>query len=732
MNETAATIRRVVLLTALYLAGAMISVLFLRTPADVTLFWPAAGLGFAVVMHYGLRYAFTIAIGQALLHWLMVPVSLVFLPFSVGSNAVATAIAVMYVHSRRRGLQLRTEDGLLLLRGALLMCVISGAIGSTGMVMAGMVPATEWARAYLQWSLGDLLGASTTTPGILLILSVLRYRHLPPDLGTSCLRERVSWCVLTLFTLVLALIIANRGSLYPLSIVSLPLALLLWSAVRFPAAMTVMATMIVGVTLAIILGLGLDGVPRPETLQDTTLLMTSLVVISTIPILMAASYRERREAMAALHVRATRDPLTGLYNRDAFEEQARVQLSDPVATQTLLYVDLDNFKLVNDSASHAAGDEILRHVARHVLSEFEGALVAHGGGDEFLLLAPMDADNAMICGRRLLASIEAMRVAWQGSNLRVTASIGLASSAPPHANFDDLLSQADTACQAAKELGGNRLLAVGQDPNSLRTRNRMMRSALDARNALDQRRFELWAQPIIDLHATPNPQAHFEVLLRWRDDEGQLRPPANLIAAAERFQLGPRLDRYVLTNVLTWADSHPTVISRIKQCNVNLGAATLVDEDFADFVTTRLRRSALRPQQICFEITETSVVRDMNKTRRFIHRMHELGCRFALDDFGTGFCSFSYLRDLNVDYLKIDGSFVRDLEHTPLAEAVVRSITEIAHLLGMRAVAEHVETEHQVQQLRALHVDYAQGYIFQRPTPMAEFFNNTPQDVPVT
>ncbi|MFN3311766.1 MAG: EAL domain-containing protein, partial [Thermomonas sp.] len=380
---------------------------------------------------------------------------------------------------------------------------------------------------------------------------------------------------------------------------------------------------------------------------------------------------------------------------------------------------------VNDSASHAAGDEMLRHAARLVQAEFAScdALIAHSGGDEFTVLAALPGERATAAARRLLGAIEAMRVAWQGGNLRITASIGLAGSQPPHASFDELLSQVDAACHEAKDLGGNRVLATAENAESLRNRSRMMRSALDAREALDQRRLELWCQPIVPLaQPAQSNQVHFEVLLRWRDGEGLLRPPANLIAAAERFRLGPRLDRHVLDATLAWLESHPDVAARVAQCSINLGAATLVDEEFGDYLATRLRRSLLRAGQLCLEITETSVVRDMTRTRRFVRRMRNLGCSFALDDFGTGFCSFSYLRDLQVDYLKIDGSFVRDLASSPLSEAVVRSITGIAHLLDIRAVAEHAEDAEQVALLRALDVDYAQGYAFQRPLPIAEFF----------
>ena len=723
MQAGLASVLRGALLTGLYFAGAVIAVLYLRTPADVTLFWPAAGIGYAAVLRYGLKQAPTIAIAQLLLHLFVVPASSTFLLFSVASNSVATVLACAYVQHRRKQLQFRINDGLLLLRGGLLLGVISAGIGTVGMLQADMVPAHDLLRVYLQWLLGDVLGITAVTPSLLFLFNINRRNtaHVMPSEGGR--RERVMWALLMLLALLGAFFIGREGSMYPMALASLPLALLLWSAARYPPMFTACATMGVTVFLALVLGLGVGGIARPETLQDTTLMMGALVVHSVIPMLLVASYQERFNVMVALHHRATRDPLTGLLNRDAFEEQARAALAEGNETLTLLYTDLDHFKLVNDSASHVAGDEMIRSVAALVRSEFgDTALIARTGGDEFAVLARLDAAGANTRGRRLLAAIEAMRVAWQGQNLGTTASIGLTTSQPPHMAFDELLSKTDAACFEAKELGGNRLFATEQNAEGIRVRTRLMHSAMAAREALDQRRVELWCQPIVDLRSPGPEQAHFEVLMRWRDAEGNLRPPGELIAAAERYRMGPRLDRYVCGEVLAWLEAHPEAAAKVEQCSINLGAATLTDEDFSDYFANRLRRSSLRPEQFCLEITETSVVRDMTRTRRFIGRMRDLGCRFALDDFGTGFCSFGYLRDLDVDYLKIDGSFVRDLDHSGLSEAVVRSITEIAHLLGKRAVGEQAETELQLQHLRALGVDYAQGYVFQRPQPIEAFF----------
>lgn len=724
MQARLAVVWRVTLLTGLYFAGAVMTVFYLHTPADVTLFWPAAGIGFAVALRYGLKYVAIIPIAMLLQHLLVVPVPPEFLAFSLASNTVATLVAAWYVRQKRSVIQLRISDGLLLLRGGIALSLISAGIGAYGMVHAGMVPADQSGRVTLQWALGDLLGVTTIGPVMLYLLygfdrttEIVDSAHAPQK------RELVFWAFLLAMVLLLIYIVGSIGTQYPLALVSLPLALLLWAAARYSPIVTLASTSVVIFCVSLMTGLGLGGFERPETLHDTALMMIMLVLYSIIPVLLLASRQEHAYTTAALHQRATRDTLTGLLNRDTFEEQARQMLATATGTLTLLYADLDHFKLVNDSASHVAGDEMIRRVAGLVRDEFgEDALLARTGGDEFAVLVAMDERTASPRARRLLSAIEGLKIAWQGQNLGTTGSIGLATSKPPHMTFDDLLSQTDAACFAAKELGGNRFFAAASNPDDLRVRTRVMHSAMAARDALDQGRLALWCQPIVDLRDPQSFRSHFELLVRWLDTDGNLRPPGEMIAAAEQYRLGPRLDRFLLDATLTWLEQNPAALAQVQLCSFNIGGTTLVDEDFGDYFAARLRRGPLKPEQICLEITETSVVRDMTRARRFIDRMGELGCRFALDDFGTGFCSFSYLRDLDVDYLKIDGSFVRDLENGDLSEAVVRSITDIAHVLGKFAIAEQVETEEQLAHLHAMGVDYGQGYVFQRPQPIETFF----------
>ena len=254
-----------------------------------------------------------------------------------------------------------------------------------------------------------------------------------------------------------------------------------------------------------------------------------------------------------------------------------------------------------------------------------------------------------------------------------------------------------------------------------------MRWTVRIREALQQQGFLLYAQSIAPLRPAPGTGAHFELLLRMRDTRGGApHLPDRFIPAAERFRLAVRIDREVVRMALARLEAHREALSTVALCSINLSADAMVDEGFVDFVAERLHRSSFPATRLCFEITETSAMRDPSRAQRVIDDLRGLGCRFALDDFGTGFCSFGHLRALDVDFIKIDGSFVRDMETSPLSAEVVRSITRIAHLLDKRTIAEHTESESVRANLAALGVDYAQGFAIDRPQPFETYLASLP------
>ncbi|HRQ63826.1 MAG TPA: EAL domain-containing protein, partial [Xanthomonadaceae bacterium] len=602
---------------------------------------------------------------------------------------------------------------------------------SAGLYVSGMVRADQLVVAAGKWMLGDLFGCIAVTPATMLIVQTFRVRRpAPPAFDYPGIQEKAPWAIVLAASLGVVVFAGRFSGAYALGLASLPLALLLWSALRFEAIYTAVATMILALFVTSVAGLGLGGFTPPAGLIDSAILLAFICVNAGIPQLVAAASHENRVAALKLFRRATTDPLTGLPNRTAFEDSVRALLdfrrAEPMA---LAYLDLDQFKVVNDIASHAAGDELIREIAGLLRAELnEADVLARTGGDEFALLlrrcSPGQVDGRL---QRLRQVVGSFRLASREHLMAVTVSIGAVPFRAGRFGFDALLAQADAACFTAKELGGNRVVVADPGRGEVHERTVAMRWVMRLNRALEHDGFHLHCQPIAALKSADGGERHFEVLLRMRDpDSGELLMPGQFVSAAERFGLGVRLDRYVVDRTLGWLDKHPQQAAQVGMCAINLSAGTMMDVDFVHFLRDRLARSGFAPERLCFEITETSVVRDLNRALEFIREFRSMGCRFALDDFGTGFCSFAYLESLDVDFLKIDGSFVREAHRQPLALAIVRSIAEIARVMRKQTIAECVENESLVRQMQALEVDYIQGYAIGRPQPIGEYFSEPP------
>jgi diguanylate cyclase (GGDEF)-like protein len=724
MHGKARDIQRFLLWTALYFASAVLASRYLRGPEGASMLWPSAGIGFAVAVRYGIRWSAVVAVGTLLFTLLLSQPTALFLVLTVLGKTAATAIATWYV-LRGRVLHLRIEDGMRLLGGGVLQSVLSAAFGIFALQQTGRLETSHIPEAFVRWTLGDMLGIAVIAPTILLCTTARNPQHkLSPSYEPSTLRERVFWMALLATSFIAIHSLGGRG-IYVLGLISLPLVLLLWAALRFSPVWASASTGITVIYLSAATGMGLGGFTAPRTLLETTVLLLLLCLVAVIPVMMALAGLEQRTTSYALYQRATRDTLTGLLNRTAFEEEARKRLASTDTPATLLYLDLDNLKIINDSTSHVAGDDMIHAIGGAIAAVVgDHALVSRTGGDEFAILLPRGEAGAIVEARRMLNEIEAMRVPWGDQVLTTTASIGLvsATSKEDGRDYDALFSHADAACFAAKELGGNRFHVSYPSSDEAQAHSAVMRSALRIREVLEREQFLLYVQPIVPNHKTASEGVHFEVLLRWQEPGGRIHVPAEFISAAERFRMGPRIDRYVIDAALRWLERNPQAAKGVASCGINLSGATLTDEHFADYLAARLRRSSFPAENLCLEITETSVVRDRQRAQRFIGQMRDLGCRFALDDFGTGFCSFGYLSDLDVDYIKIDGSFIRGIEASPLSQAVVRSIGDIAHVIGKSTIAEQVETEAEHRLLQEMQVDYAQGYLFGRPQSIETFF----------
>lgn len=718
-------------LVAAYVALAKVAMLFSGAATDVSLIWPSSGILFAAMLKYGWRWWPAAALAVLISHLLLAPVPLAFLPWSVMGNVLGGVAGCLFVRrvypSALERFDITTGAGLL--AGGVILAGTSALVGCTGMVLSGMSTLDSMPSDALRWAVGDLFGTIAIAPATLMALDSRQHGRasLPQNLRFAGRIERAVWAVLMVIVIVGISMLSGTHESYALAIVSLPLALMIWAAVRLPPRVTTYVNAVVSLLLATAVSLGFAGFKPPTRAMDAATLAAFLCVIALTPLTLAMGIHQARTSALRLLRRATSDLLTGTLNRSAFELHVRqLAKTDEGEPMALVYLDLDRFRLINDGFSHAVGDELIAAVAGVLQARLKpDEKLARIGGDEFAaLLRRVDPDSALDRARELCEAVASYRFMAQSHVASTTASGGLVPFVSGTIEFAALLAQADTACFAAKERGGNRVERVEPGGEGLvQERSASMRWALRLSNALEHDHFQLHCQTIAPLRHDLGALRHFEVLLRMREP-GSPEPllPAQFIDAAERFGMGVRLDRHVVEKTLRWFDRHPDHAAQVGLCSINLSAASIDDERFLEFLSSRLRRSSLSPEQICFELTETSALGDLGRAQQFISAVRNIGCRFALDDFGTGFCSFGYLRALDVDFFKIDGSFVREIDASPLSYAVVRSIADIGRVMRKQTVAECCETESIRQRLTDLGVDYCQGYAVSRPVDIHSYF----------
>ena len=429
-------------------------------------------------------------------------------------------------------------------------------------------------------------------------------------------------------------------------------------------------------------------------------------------------------------IESSYDALSGLYTRPAFEQRVRAVVNDPKAAKhwTALYIDADQLHVINDSFGMHVGDSVLGQlgeVIRHRLPP--GAFASRISGDRFAVLLPTQLDDAEKFAESLREGVEQLGTTHGESRLHVSISVGVALLDTAAGELMHSLAAAETACKAAKDRGRNRVEVYKTNDVSLVRRFADINIAGQLRAAIDAGRLQLYSQLILPFACAENPHPHFELLLRMVDEDGRTVGPDRFLSAANRYQLMPEIDRWVIKHAIELLKPQASLLTgQVITFAINFSGQSLNDEEFVDFLCEQITASGIDPSVFTFELTENATIASITRAETLIRRLRELGCGVALDDFGTGLSSLSYLRQLPVTMLKIDGSFVRDILKDPRAESMVRAIAQLARSMSLATVAEYVETEEIRTRLATLGVDYGQGFAIGRPTPLVDLLTEIP------
>lgn len=441
-------------------------------------------------------------------------------------------------------------------------------------------------------------------------------------------------------------------------------------------------------------------------------------------LLVCEDISENRLLSEQLEYQASHDALTGLVNRCEFDTVIQKVVKEANKEQSehaLCYLDLDQFKVINDTCGHLAGDELLRQLGellRHQIRK--GDVLARLGGDEFgILMRHCILNEAFHACEKLRNVIKDFQFAWEDRSFFIGVSIGISSINNCSGNAVEIMKEADAACYAAKEKGRNRVHIFRPDDEELASQKGEMQWVEKIQHGIENDRFVLYGQLIVPTSVNDE-GLHFETLVRYLDEQGNTIPPGAFLPAAERYNMAPALDKWVIRHLFEWMAEHPNYLEKLSLCSINLSGLSMTDESMLKFIFEAFIQYSIPTQKICFEITETAAIGNLTYATKFINHLREKGCSFSLDDFGSGLSSFAYLKNLPVDFLKIDGVFVKDMLDDEVDLAMVKSINEVGHVMGKKTIAEFVENKEIFERLYELDVDYAQGYGIAKPVPLNE------------
>ena len=430
---------------------------------------------------------------------------------------------------------------------------------------------------------------------------------------------------------------------------------------------------------------------------------------------------EDRKLRRKLSYEGSHDQLTGFLNRAAFEQKFENLVAEDngaLPQHVLAYLDIDQFRTVNETCGSAAGDLLLKQISSIIKKQMRQAdVLSRLSGDEFGFIMPFfEMERALQTIQKIIIEIQHSTFVWNAQEYRVTVSIGVMAFGRMSDEYADHYSKVTTACFLAKQNGGNQYHYIDENDEKVLAQQVSMEWVSGIMEGFTNDRFCLYVQPIVGIdHADKH--AHYEVLIRYRDQDGNIIAPGQFLPSAERYNLIERIDCWVISTVIEWFQKNPTMDQKV-MFSINLSGRSISSQTFHNFLRETLIASNVDMRALCFEITETAVVDNVERSVEFINSIKQLGVRFSLDDFGTGLSSFSYLKQFPVDYLKIDGEFVRDITNDDKSFVFVRSMTEVGHCLDMEVIAEFVESDTMFDKLREANVDYAQGYTVGRPVPI--------------
>ena len=441
-------------------------------------------------------------------------------------------------------------------------------------------------------------------------------------------------------------------------------------------------------------------------------------------ILVFKNVTETRSLNNALAYQAKHDALTKLINRAEFELSVEFLINEARQTEhehVPCYLDIDQFKVVNDTCGHYAGDELIKQLAEKFKERVRDSdIVGRLGGDEFgILFKECTLKKANELMEVIRQDIHSTHFSWDDKSFNVSISAGLVAINNHSESLYELLSAADNTCYAAKDDGRNRIHTYKEDDTSMKGRMGEMQWVHRLTKALKDNRFLLYHHPIQPLKSDSSLGNSCEILVRMEDEDGKIIPPMAFIPAAERYNLMSDIDRWVAGNVLDFMSANTDIIDRLNYSfSINISAQSLSSEKFLAYIQEKIVTSGVMPTRLCFEITETTAIANLSRAQKFISTLKLLGCKFSLDDFGSGLSSFAYLKNLHVDYLKIDGAFIRNIADDEIDRAMVSSINQVGHLIGIETIAEYVETKEIFEVLKDIGVDYVQGHYLGMPVPI--------------